>query len=156
MTGDGNAEMPPLFALTRGQTCVLDLNNETAWWHPMHLHGHSFNVLNRNGAPVPHDEWRDTVLVPPREHVQIAFVADNPGDSPAGAIADPLADVRPAIGTRFSPHVAGAAILNDPLHRSVSPWILSLHLLVSSNLLCYVAPHEGNGSTAEYSASPNQ
>jgi FtsP/CotA-like multicopper oxidase with cupredoxin domain len=80
MTGDGNAGMPPLFTIARGRTCVLDLSNETAWWHPMHLHGHSFNVLSRDGAPVPHDEWRDTVLVPPREHVRIAFVADNPGD----------------------------------------------------------------------------
>src|SRR5262249_28677272 len=48
MTGDGNAGMPPLFTVTRGQTCVLDLSNETAWWHPMHLHGHSFNVLSRD------------------------------------------------------------------------------------------------------------
>ena len=46
----------------------------------MHLHGHSFQVLSRDGAPVPHDEWGDTVLVRPREQVRVAFVADNPGD----------------------------------------------------------------------------
>jgi FtsP/CotA-like multicopper oxidase with cupredoxin domain len=80
MTGDGDASMPPLFENTRGRRCVLDFNNETAWWHPMHLHGHSFNVLSRDGAPAPHDEWGDTVLVRPREHVRVAFVADNPGD----------------------------------------------------------------------------
>jgi FtsP/CotA-like multicopper oxidase with cupredoxin domain len=80
MTGDGDASMPPLFEITRGRSCVLDFNNETAWWHPMHLHGHSFNVLSRDGAPVPHDEWGDTVLVRPREHMRVAFVADNPGD----------------------------------------------------------------------------
>jgi hypothetical protein len=33
------------------------------------------NVLSRDGAPVPHDEWGDTVLVRPREHVRVAFVA---------------------------------------------------------------------------------
>jgi FtsP/CotA-like multicopper oxidase with cupredoxin domain len=59
---------------------VLALHNETAWWHPMHLHGHSFRVLSRNGAPVAHREWGDTVLVPPKQAVEIAFVADNPGD----------------------------------------------------------------------------
>jgi FtsP/CotA-like multicopper oxidase with cupredoxin domain len=80
MTGDGSADMPPLFRIDRGRSCVVDFRNETAWWHPMHLHGHSFNVLERNGAPVPHDEWGDTVLVRPREHVRVAFVADNPGD----------------------------------------------------------------------------
>jgi len=80
MTGDGQKEMPPLFTLKRGQTCLLALRNETAWWHPMHLHGHSFRVVSRNGKPNARREWRDTVLVPPRENAEIAFVADNPGD----------------------------------------------------------------------------
>jgi FtsP/CotA-like multicopper oxidase with cupredoxin domain len=80
MTGDRQPEMTPLVTLKRGQSCVLALRNETAWWHPMHLHGHSFRVVSRNGKPNPRREWRDTVLVPPREAVEIAFVADNPGD----------------------------------------------------------------------------
>jgi FtsP/CotA-like multicopper oxidase with cupredoxin domain len=80
MTGDGSAGMPPLFEIARGRSCVLDFRNDTAWWHPMHLHGHSFNVLSRDGTPVPHDVWGDTVLVRPREQVRVAFVADNPGD----------------------------------------------------------------------------
>jgi FtsP/CotA-like multicopper oxidase with cupredoxin domain len=80
MTGDGNAGMPPLFDIARGRTCILDFRNETAWWHPMHLHGHSFNVISRDNTPVPHHEWGDTVLVQPRAQVRVAFVADNPGD----------------------------------------------------------------------------
>jgi FtsP/CotA-like multicopper oxidase with cupredoxin domain len=80
MTGDGSANMPPLFQIAIGRSCILDIHNETAWWHPMHLHGHSFHVLNRDGLAVPHDQWGDTVLVRPRENVQVAFVADNPGD----------------------------------------------------------------------------
>jgi FtsP/CotA-like multicopper oxidase with cupredoxin domain len=80
MTGDGSAGMPPLFQISRGESCILDLRNDTAWWHPMHLHGHSFHVLSRDGAPVPHDVWGDTVLVRPHEWVRVAFVADNPGD----------------------------------------------------------------------------
>jgi FtsP/CotA-like multicopper oxidase with cupredoxin domain len=80
MSGDGHAGMPPLLTLQRGRSYVLALRNDTAWWHPMHLHGHSFRVLSRNGAPVPHRQWADTVLLAPRETVDVAFVADNPGD----------------------------------------------------------------------------
>jgi FtsP/CotA-like multicopper oxidase with cupredoxin domain len=80
MTGDGHADMPPLLTLRLGRGYVLTVGNETAWWHPMHLHGHSMRVLSRNGVSVPHREWADTVLVPPKETVDVAFVADNPGD----------------------------------------------------------------------------
>jgi FtsP/CotA-like multicopper oxidase with cupredoxin domain len=80
MTGDGQTGMPPLLTLQLGRSYVLTLRNDTAWWHPMHLHGHSFRVLRRNGAEVPHRQWADTVLVPPKEAVDIALVADNPGD----------------------------------------------------------------------------
>ncbi len=80
MTGDGHAGMAPLLTLELGRSYVLNLRNETAWWHPMHLHGHSFRVLTRNGLPVPHHQWGDTVLMPPKDTVDIAFVADNPGD----------------------------------------------------------------------------
>ena len=80
MTGDGQADMKPLFTVQKGQSCMLMLRNETAWWHPMHLHGHSFRVIARNGKPNPLREWHDTVLMPPRETADIAFVADNPGD----------------------------------------------------------------------------
>jgi FtsP/CotA-like multicopper oxidase with cupredoxin domain len=80
MTGDGQPNMPPLLTLKRGKTCVLALRNETAWCHPMHLHGHSFRVVSRNGKPNKLQEWRDTLLVPARESAEIAFVADNPGD----------------------------------------------------------------------------
>jgi FtsP/CotA-like multicopper oxidase with cupredoxin domain len=80
MTGDGQPNMAPLFTIKRGKSCVLELRNETAWWHPMHLHGHSFRVISRNGKPNAGREWRDTVLIPPRERAELAFVADHPGD----------------------------------------------------------------------------
>lgn len=70
----------PLLTLERGRSYVLVFRNETAWDHPMHLHGHSFRVIRRDGRPTEHREWRDTVLVAPRETVEVAFVADNPGD----------------------------------------------------------------------------
>jgi FtsP/CotA-like multicopper oxidase with cupredoxin domain len=80
MTGDGHADMAPLLTLARGRSHLLTIHNDTAWWHPMHLHGHSFRILRRNGTSVPYQQWADTVLVPPRENVDLIFVADNPGD----------------------------------------------------------------------------
>jgi FtsP/CotA-like multicopper oxidase with cupredoxin domain len=72
--------MEPLLMLQRGQSHVLVLRNETAWHHPIHLHGHSFRVISRNGKPTRYREWQDTVFMSPRERIEIAFVADNPGD----------------------------------------------------------------------------
>ncbi|WP_246094129.1 MULTISPECIES: multicopper oxidase family protein [Mesorhizobium] len=80
MTGDGHAGMAPQFTLKRGTTCHLTMRNETAWWHPMHIHGFSMSVLARNGSPVPHRQWQDTVLLAPKDTIECAFVADNPGD----------------------------------------------------------------------------
>jgi FtsP/CotA-like multicopper oxidase with cupredoxin domain len=80
MSGDGHAGMAPMISFQRGRSVVLTLRNETAWWHPMHFHGHSFRILTRNGSPVPHRQWGDTVLLQPKETVEVAFVADNPGD----------------------------------------------------------------------------
>jgi len=70
----------PLLDLKLGRAYVLAMKNDTAWHHPIHLHGHAFKVTARNGAPVARAEWRDTVLMDPRERIDIAFVADNPGD----------------------------------------------------------------------------
>jgi FtsP/CotA-like multicopper oxidase with cupredoxin domain len=70
----------PLLTLERDRSYVLELVNDTAWPHPMHLHGHSFRVISRNGVPTRHREWMDTVLLQRQERAEIAFVADNPGD----------------------------------------------------------------------------
>ncbi|MDX1066893.1 multicopper oxidase domain-containing protein, partial [Sinorhizobium medicae] len=80
MAGDGHAGMKPALTFQRGRSVVLVLRNETAWWHPMHFHGHSLRVLSRNGKSVPHRQWQDTVLMAPKDVVEVAFVADNPGD----------------------------------------------------------------------------
>jgi FtsP/CotA-like multicopper oxidase with cupredoxin domain len=72
--------MDPLFTFQLGRTQLLSIRNDTAFPHPMHLHGHSFRLLTRNGQPVPGRPWLDTVLLAPEERVEVAFVADNPGD----------------------------------------------------------------------------
>lgn len=69
----------PLARVERGRTAVLTIRNDTTWPHAMHLHGHHFQVLTRNGTPDPNRDWRDTELMDAREDIEIAFVADNPG-----------------------------------------------------------------------------
>jgi len=80
VSDDDMAHMKPILTLRRGKSYILAINNETAWYHPVHLHGHLFRVITRNGRRTTYQEWRDTVLIPPRERAAIAFVADNPGD----------------------------------------------------------------------------
>jgi FtsP/CotA-like multicopper oxidase with cupredoxin domain len=77
---DDMQHMKPILTLTRDKSYVLAIDNQTAWYHPIHLHGHSFRVITRNGKPTRYREWRDTVIIPPRERAEVAFVADNPGD----------------------------------------------------------------------------
>lgn len=69
----------PLLTLSLRKSYVLELVNDTAWHHPIHLHGHTFRVLSRNGKALEREHWSDTVLLDPRSRAEIAFVADNPG-----------------------------------------------------------------------------
>jgi FtsP/CotA-like multicopper oxidase with cupredoxin domain len=78
--GENASAFEPLFVLRLGRSYVLDLVNDTAWHHPIHLHGHAFRVVTRDGTPTRHREWLDTVMLAPRSRAEIAFVADNPGD----------------------------------------------------------------------------
>jgi len=78
-TGDDPEPGAPLAMLDRGQSYVFRLRNETRYRHPIHLHGMTFRVLSsdrRKRLP----RWTDTVLLDGNETVEIAFVADNPGD----------------------------------------------------------------------------
>lgn len=72
--------MDPMLTLRHGRSHVISMTNATAWHHPIHFHGHSFRVISRNGDLTTHKEWQDTVMMAPKERVEIAFVADNPGD----------------------------------------------------------------------------
>ena len=75
---NGLAETPrePLFAVRRGETVLVEMVNDTAWPHGMHLHGHHFRQVSRDESLGP---WRDTLLVDREQTVRIGFVADNPG-----------------------------------------------------------------------------
>jgi FtsP/CotA-like multicopper oxidase with cupredoxin domain len=70
-------ETPPL-PVARDERVELLFVNQTPMPHPMHLHGHEFQVLAINDERFS-GAVRDTVLVPPGHRVLVAFDANNPG-----------------------------------------------------------------------------
>lgn len=64
-----------------GERIEISMRNMSMMSHPMHLHGHHFQVTNINGVDVP-GAVRDTVLIPPMGVMTIAFDAGNPGNWP--------------------------------------------------------------------------
>jgi FtsP/CotA-like multicopper oxidase with cupredoxin domain len=77
LNGEHWPNVTPLM-IAHGQRVAIEMVNQTMMAHPMHLHGHAFQVVAINGAPLA-GAVRDTVLVPPMGSVTIAFNADNPG-----------------------------------------------------------------------------
>ena len=73
-------DMPPLIDVKRGTTVKLTLDNKTAFPHPMHLHGHHMKLLTIDGKPIDQPRWVDSPLLYPQQTMQLAFVADNPGE----------------------------------------------------------------------------
>lgn len=61
-----------------GERVALRFINRTRMAHPMHLHGHHFQVVEIDGSPLA-GAVRDTVLVPIDGTVTVSFDADNPG-----------------------------------------------------------------------------
>lgn len=77
--GDLPGPFDPLATLKLGKTYILRLRNETPNAHPIHLHGVSFVLLRSNKrklAPLV----TDTALLLSQETMDVALVADNPGD----------------------------------------------------------------------------
>ncbi len=72
---NGVAGLPeePLFRVERGTAISLDVDNDNAWPHAMHVHGHHF-IYQRTP-----EFWRDTALFMRSEKGSLRFVADNPG-----------------------------------------------------------------------------
>lgn len=70
------SDMRPL-PVRQGQRVSLTFRNMSMMWHPMHLHGHTFQVVNPDGSPGPR---KDTVGVLPMQTMKVEFIADNPGE----------------------------------------------------------------------------
>jgi FtsP/CotA-like multicopper oxidase with cupredoxin domain len=67
-------EREPL-ELKAGERVRLIFDNRTTMFHPMHLHGHTFQVSGPGSAGAR----KDTVIVKPKEQVVVDFDGDNPG-----------------------------------------------------------------------------
>jgi FtsP/CotA-like multicopper oxidase with cupredoxin domain len=61
-----------------GERVVLSFHNMSMMGHPMHLHGHVFQVVGLNGQAVA-GALRDTVYVPPMSMVDVALDAGEAG-----------------------------------------------------------------------------
>jgi FtsP/CotA-like multicopper oxidase with cupredoxin domain len=56
----------------------LAFDNQSDEAHPVHLHRHSFELIKFAGLAT-RGVVKDVVMVPPRQQVEVDFVADNPG-----------------------------------------------------------------------------
>ncbi len=63
-----------------GSTEIWHVTNDGMMAHPFHVHGISFQVFSRDGAPPPAYErgWKDVVLVPSGQTVQLIARFDQP------------------------------------------------------------------------------
>lgn len=77
LNGKVHGQDTPL-AVRQGERVAIAMTNPSMMAHPMHLHGHHFQVTAIDGKPLS-GARRDTVLVPPGKTVTVAFDADNPG-----------------------------------------------------------------------------
>ena len=68
----------PMFMVSEGDVVKIELINDSGSVHPMHLHGHHFIVLTRNGKAVK--RWStDTLNMLAHQRYDVAFRATNPG-----------------------------------------------------------------------------
>ncbi|MBS0623907.1 MAG: multicopper oxidase family protein [Verrucomicrobia bacterium] len=70
-------DMQPL-CVKEGERVELVFINHTEMSHPMHLHGHVFQVVEIDGQQISGAK-RDTILVMPHQTVKVVFDAVNPG-----------------------------------------------------------------------------
>jgi len=80
----GRDGLPVDWRFTQGQRVKIRLVNEMDSDHPMHhpfhIHGAGrFLVLSRDAAPEPNLVWKDTVLIPTGQTVDIVLDVTNPG-----------------------------------------------------------------------------
>ncbi|WP_343590942.1 copper oxidase [Paracidovorax wautersii] len=70
------------FVARRGDRVRLRVGNLTMTNHPIHIHGHEFEVTGTDGGPVPKSaRWPEvTTDVAVGQMRQIEFIADEPGD----------------------------------------------------------------------------
>lgn len=66
-------------AVAMGERIELQIQNRTMMAHPIHLHGHRFQVVGIGNNPRFSGALRDTALLPPMATVTVAVEANNSG-----------------------------------------------------------------------------
>lgn len=88
------------FSVKRGRTVMLGLSNPTSENGFIHLHGHSFRLLDAlDDGWKPF--WLDTMPIAPGGKARIAFVADNPGEWLIEGLAEPALGGHLGVGSYF-------------------------------------------------------
>lgn len=67
------------YKIKQGERIAMLFTNNTGMSHPMHFHGHVFQVIEINGKKLANGPMRDTILVLPHSSQKIIFDANNPG-----------------------------------------------------------------------------
>jgi len=79
----GRENMDVAWRFTLGDVVKIRIANDRNSLHPMphpiHLHGQRFLVLSHNGAPSANLVWKDTVLLPVGDVVDVLVEMTNPG-----------------------------------------------------------------------------
>lgn len=60
-----------------GELQVWEVSNTSLMDHPFHLHGFFFQVIEENGKGPEYLAWKDTVNLPPRSKLKIAWIPDD-------------------------------------------------------------------------------
>jgi FtsP/CotA-like multicopper oxidase with cupredoxin domain len=66
-------------SVKQGDSFILRFTNNSMMFHPMHLHGHTFQVTASNGSYISNGPRKDTLIVKPMEIAEVLVHADNPG-----------------------------------------------------------------------------
>jgi FtsP/CotA-like multicopper oxidase with cupredoxin domain len=77
LDGEKLSENPEPYRFALGERVRMRLINDTMMTHPMHLHGHFFEIVNGHGD---HQPLKHTVRVLPGGYVDLDLTADAPGD----------------------------------------------------------------------------
>jgi CopA family copper-resistance protein len=77
LDGEQLSENPEPYRFARNERVRLRLINDTMMTHPMHLHGHFFEIVNGHGS---HQPLKHTVRVLPGGFIDLDLTADAPGD----------------------------------------------------------------------------
>lgn len=75
INGEPYSKTTPLH-VRPGQRPTLTFANATMMFHPIHLHGHTFQLIKSDGTL---GARKDTVIVLPKQKLSAVLVANNPG-----------------------------------------------------------------------------